>query len=90
EIGALEVAKILKGVVDAEKPELILLGKQAIDDDSNQVGQMLGALLGAGQGTFASEVKVDGGKVQVTREIDGGLQTVELALPAIITTDLRL
>ena len=90
EVGALEVAKILKGVVDAEKPELILLGKQAIDDDSNQVGQMLGALLGAGQGTFASEVKVDGGKVQVTREIDGGLQTVELALPAIITTDLRL
>jgi len=80
----------LKGVVDAEKPELILLGKQAIDDDSNQVGQMLGALLGAGQGTFASEVKVDGGKVQVTREVDGGLQTVELALPAIITTDLRL
>ena len=90
EIGALEVAKILKGVVDAEKPELILLGKQAIDDDSNQVGQMLGALLGAGQGTFASEVKVDGGKVQVTREVDGGLQTVELGLPAIITTDLRL
>jgi len=82
EIGALEVAKILKGVVDAEKPELILLGKQAIDDDSNQVGQMLGALLGAGQGTFASEVKVDGGKVQVTREVDGGLQTVELGLPA--------
>lgn len=90
DIGALEVAKILKGVVDQEKPELILLGKQAIDDDSNQVGQMLGALLGAGQGTFASEVKVDGGKVQVTREIDGGLQTVELTLPAIITTDLRL
>ncbi len=90
EVGALEVAKILKGVVDAEKPELILLGKQAIDDDSNQVGQMLGALLGAGQGTFASEVKVDGGKVQVTREIDGGLQIVELALPAIITTDVRL
>ncbi|MFU8927713.1 electron transfer flavoprotein subunit beta/FixA family protein [Acinetobacter puyangensis] len=90
EIGALEVAKILKGVVEQEKPELILLGKQAIDDDSNQVGQMLGALLGVGQGTFASEVKVDGGKVQVTREIDGGLQTVELSLPAIITTDLRL
>jgi len=90
EIGALDVAKILKGVVDQEKPELILLGKQAIDDDSNQVGQMLAALLGAGQGTFASEVKVDGGKVQVTREIDGGLQTVELTLPAIITTDLRL
>lgn len=90
EIGALEVAKVLKGIVDQEKPELILLGKQAIDDDSNQVGQMLAALLGAGQGTFASEVKVDGGKVQVTREVDGGLQTVELTLPAIITTDLRL
>ena len=90
QLGALEIAKVLKGVVDAEQPQLILLGKQAIDDDSNQVGQMLGALLGAGQGTFASEVKVDGDKVQVTREIDGGLQTVELALPAIITTDLRL
>lgn len=90
EIGALEVAKVLKAIVDQEKPELILLGKQAIDDDSNQVGQMLAALLGAGQGTFASEVKVDGGKVQVTREVDGGLQTVELTLPAIITTDLRL
>ncbi|TEU28664.1 electron transfer flavoprotein subunit beta/FixA family protein [Alkanindiges illinoisensis] len=90
EVGALEVAKILKGIVDQEKPEVILLGKQAIDDDSNQVGQMLAALMGAGQGTFASEVKVEGGKVQVTREVDGGLQTVELALPAIITTDLRL
>ena len=90
EVGALEVAKILKGVVDQEKPEIILLGKQAIDDDSNQVGQMLAALMGAGQGTFASEVKVEGGKVQVTREVDGGLQTVELTLPAIITTDLRL
>lgn len=90
EVGALEVAKIIKGVVDQEKPEIILLGKQAIDDDSNQVGQMLAALMGAGQGTFASEVKVDGGKVQVTREVDGGLQTVELTLPAIITTDLRL
>jgi electron transfer flavoprotein beta subunit len=90
QLGALEIAKVLKGVVDAEQPQLILLGKQAIDDDSNQVGQMLGALLGAGQGTFASEVKVDGDKVQVTREIDGGLQTVELTLPAIITTDLRL
>ena len=90
EVGALEVAKILKGVVDQEKPEIILLGKQAIDDDSNQVGQMLAALMGAGQGTFASEVKVEGDKVQVTREVDGGLQTVELGLPAIITTDLRL
>lgn len=90
EVGALEVAKIIKGVVDQEKPEFILLGKQAIDDDSNQVGQMLAALMGAGQGTFASEVKVEGDKVQVTREVDGGLQTVELTLPAIITTDLRL
>lgn len=90
EVGALEVAKILKGIVDQEKPEIILLGKQAIDDDSNQVGQMLAALMGAGQGTFASEVKVEGSKVQVTREVDGGLQTVEVALPAIITTDLRL
>lgn len=90
DVGALEVAKILKGVVDQEKPELILLGKQAIDDDSNQVGQMLAALMGAAQGTFASQVTVDGGKVQVIREIDGGLQTVELQLPAIITTDLRL
>lgn len=90
ELGALEVAKIIKGVVDQEKPEFILLGKQAIDDDSNQVGQMLAALMGAGQGTFASEVKVEGDKVQVTREVDGGLQTVELTLPAIITTDLRL
>ena len=90
ELGALEVAKILKGIVEQEQPELVLLGKQAIDDDSNQVGQMLGALLGAGQGTFASVVKVEGTKVQVTREIDGGLQTVELNTPAIITTDLRL
>ncbi len=90
EIGALEVAKVLKGIVEQEKPEIILLGKQAIDDDSNQVGQMLAALLNAPQGTFASEVKIEGGKVQVTREIDGGLQTVELALPAIVTTDLRL
>jgi electron transfer flavoprotein beta subunit len=90
EIGALEVAKILKGVVEQEQPQLILLGKQAIDDDSNQVGQMLGALLNAGQGTFASVVTVNGDKVQVTREVDGGLQTVELNTPAIITTDLRL
>jgi electron transfer flavoprotein beta subunit len=90
EIGALEVAKILKGVTEQEKPELILLGKQAIDDDSNQVGQMLGALLNAPQGTFASQVTVEGGKVNVTREVDGGLQTVALNLPAIITTDLRL
>lgn len=86
----LQVAKILKGVAEAEGASLILLGKQAIDDDNNQTGQMLSALMGALQGTFASEVVVNGDKVQVTREIDGGLQTVELTLPAVITTDLRL
>jgi electron transfer flavoprotein beta subunit len=86
----LAVAKILKGIVDAEQPQLIILGKQAIDGDNNQTGQMLAALGGYGQGTFASVVKVDGGKVQVTREVDGGLQTVELTLPAVVTTDLRL
>ncbi len=86
----LQVAKILKGVAEAEGAQLILLGKQAIDDDNNQTGQMLSALMNASQGTFASEVVVSGDKVQVTREIDGGLQTVELVLPAIITTDLRL
>lgn len=86
----LQVAKILKGVVESESADLILLGKQAIDDDNNQTGQMLSALLGISQGTFASEVVVNGDKVVVTREIDGGLQTVELALPAVITTDLRL
>ena len=86
----LQVAKILKNIAETESTDIILLGKQAIDDDNNQTGQMLAALMGIGQGTFASEVKVDGDKVQVTREIDGGLQTVELALPAIITTDLRL
>lgn len=90
DVQPLQVAKILKGIVDAESPELILLGKQAIDNDNNQTGQMLAALLDAPQGTFASEVTVDGGKVKVTREIDGGLQTVELALPAVVTTDLRL
>jgi electron transfer flavoprotein beta subunit len=86
----LSVAKILKGVVETEKPELVILGKQAIDDDANQTGQMLAALLGWGQGTFASKVELDGGKAKVTREVDGGLQTVELKLPAIVTTDLRL
>lgn len=86
----LEVAKILKGIAEQEGADIVLLGKQAIDDDNNQTGQMLAALMGVGQGTFASEVKVDGGKVNVTREIDGGLQTVALDLPAIITTDLRL
>lgn len=86
----LQVAKILKGVAESENAQLILLGKQAIDDDNNQTGQMLSALMNASQGTFASEVVVSGDKVVVTREIDGGLQTVELSLPAIITTDLRL
>ncbi|HET8729881.1 MAG TPA: electron transfer flavoprotein subunit beta/FixA family protein [Moraxellaceae bacterium] len=86
----LAIAKILKGIVDAEQPQLIILGKQAIDGDNNQTGQMLAALAGLPQGTFASVVKVEGGKAQVTREIDGGLQTVELSLPAVVTTDLRL
>ena len=86
----LEIAKILKNIAKAEDAQVIMLGKQAIDDDNNQTGQMLGALMGIGQGTFASEVVVDGGKMNVTREIDGGLQTVELKLPAIVTTDLRL
>lgn len=86
----LGVAKVLKGVVDAEKPDLVILGKQAIDDDSNQTGQMLAALLGWAQGTFASKLEIGGGKARVTREVDGGLQTIELDLPAIVTTDLRL
>ena len=86
----LTVAKLLKGIVDEEKPELVILGKQAIDDDANQTGQMLAALLGWSQGTFASKVEIDGGKAKVTREVDGGLQTVELSMPAIVTTDLRL
>ena len=86
----LAVAKILKTVVEAEKPELVVLGKQAIDDDCNQTGQMLAALLGWPQGTFASKVVPEAGSVAVTREVDGGLETVKLALPAVITTDLRL
>jgi electron transfer flavoprotein beta subunit len=86
----LGVAKLLKAVVDEESPELVILGKQAIDDDSNQTGQMLAALLGWAQGTFASKVEKDGDKLNVTREIDGGLQTVSLSLPAVVTTDLRL
>jgi electron transfer flavoprotein beta subunit len=80
----------LKGVIGSESPDLIILGKQSIDGDNNQTGQMLAALTGMGQGTFASEVNVGDGTVQVTREIDGGLQTVELKLPAVVTTDLRL
>ncbi len=86
----LAVAKLLKAVVDAEQPKLVILGKQAIDDDSNQTGQMLAALLGWPQGTFASVVKVVDGGIEVTREVDGGLETVALNLPAIVTTDLRL
>lgn len=86
----LGVAKVLKGVVDAEQPGLVILGKQAIDDDSNQTGQMLAALLGWAQGTFASKVELDGDKAKITREVDGGLQTVELKMPAIVTVDLRL
>jgi electron transfer flavoprotein beta subunit len=86
----LGVAKILKGVAEAEQPGLIILGKQAIDDDANQTGQMLAALLGWAQATFASKVEIDDGKAKVTREVDGGLQTIEVKLPAIVTTDLRL
>ncbi|GGY64680.1 electron transfer flavoprotein subunit beta/FixA family protein [Pseudoduganella albidiflava] len=86
----LAVAKLLKALADKEQPQLIILGKQAIDDDSNQTGQMLGALLGWPQATFASKVVLEDGKVTVTREVDGGLETLSLALPAIVTTDLRL
>ena len=86
----LAVAKIVKALADKEQPQLIILGKQAIDDDSNQTGQMLAALLGWPQATFASKVVLEDGKVTVTREVDGGLETVALSLPAIVTTDLRL
>ncbi|MBT8472187.1 MAG: electron transfer flavoprotein subunit beta/FixA family protein [Marinicaulis sp.] len=86
----LGVAKLLQKVVEEESPELVILGKQAIDDDSNQTGQMLAALLGWSQGTFASEIKKDDGKLSVTREIDGGLQTIKINMPAVVTTDLRL
>jgi len=90
EVEPLAVAKILKAIVGEENPGLVILGKQAIDDDSNQTGQMLAALLGRPQGTFASKVEIDGDSVAVTREVDGGLETVKLSLPAIVTTDLRL
>ncbi|KTE05505.1 electron transfer flavoprotein subunit beta/FixA family protein [Sphingopyxis sp. H115] len=86
----LAVAKILKAIADGEQPGLVILGKQAIDDDNNQTGQMLAALTGWAQGTFASAVNVEGDSVNVTREVDGGLETVKLKLPAIVTTDLRL
>jgi len=90
ELNSLAVAKALKAVVDKEQPQLVILGKQAIDSDNNQTGQMLAALTGYAQGTFASKVTVAGDTLNVTREIDGGLQTVALNLPAIVTTDLRL
>jgi electron transfer flavoprotein beta subunit len=90
EIEPLAVAKILKAIVDAEQPQLVILGKQAIDDDSNQTGQMLAALLDWPQATFASKIVLSSGKATVTREVDGGLQTLDVELPAIITTDLRL
>ncbi len=86
----LAVAKLLKGVTDAEQPGLVIVGKQAIDDDSNQTGQMLAALTGWAQGTFASKVEISDGKATITREVDGGLQTIEVKLPAVVTTDLRL
>jgi len=90
EVEPLAVAKILKAIVDEEQPGLVIAGKQAIDDDSNQVGQMLAALTGRPQGTFASKVEVSGDSVAVTREVDSGMETVSLKLPAIVTTDLRL
>ncbi len=90
ELQPLAVAKLLKAAVEKEKPDLVILGKQAIDDDANQTGQMLAALLGWPQGTFASKVELGDGTVNVTREVDGGLETVALKLPALVTTDLRL
>ena len=90
ELQPLAVAKLLKAVVEKEKPDLVILGKQAIDDDANQTGQMLAALLGWAQGTFASKVEVGAGELSITREIDGGLETLALQLPAVITSDLRL
>lgn len=90
ELQPLAVAKLLKSVVDKEQPEMVILGKQAIDDDSNQTGQMLAALLGWPQGTFASEVAMGESDLNLTREVDGGLETLKLALPAVVTTDLRL
>jgi electron transfer flavoprotein beta subunit len=90
ELEPLAVAKLLKAICDKEQPGLVIVGKQAIDDDCSQTGQMLSALLGWSQGTFASKVKIDGDKADVTREVDGGLETVTLKLPAVVTTDLRL
>jgi electron transfer flavoprotein beta subunit len=90
EVEPLAVAKLLQKIAEEEQPGMVIMGKQAIDDDSNQTGQMLAALLGWAQGTFASKVEVEGEQVNVTREVDGGLETVKLKLPAIVTTDLRL
>lgn len=90
QLESLNIAKLLQKVVEEEQPQLVILGKQSIDNDNNQTGQMLAALTGMPQGTFASKVVVDGDKVNVTREVDSGLQTVSLSLPAIVTTDLRL
>jgi electron transfer flavoprotein beta subunit len=90
ELQPLAVAKLLKAIVGKETPQLVIMGKQAIDDDNNQTGQMLAALLGWPQATFASKVKLEGGGAQVTREVDGGLETVAVRLPAVVTTDLRL
>ena len=90
EVQPLAVAKLLKAVVDKESPELVILGKQAIDDDSNQTGQMLAALLGWSQATFASKLDIEGGSANVTREIDGGLEMIKVTMPCIVTTDLRL
>lgn len=90
EVQPLAVAKLLKAIVDKESPELVILGKQAIDDDSNQTGQMLAALLGWSQATFASKLDIEGSSANVTREIDGGLETIKVTMPCIVTTDLRL
>ncbi len=90
ELQPLAVAKLLKAIADKEKPDLVILGKQAIDDDSNQTGQMLAALMGVPQATFASKVAVEDGGLKVTREVDGGLETIKIKLPAVVTTDLRL
>ena len=90
ELQPLAVAKLLAALVEREKPDMVILGKQAIDDDSNQTGQMLAGLLGWSQGTFASEIKFADGKADVTREVDGGLETISLTLPSVVTTDLRL
>ncbi|MDP7600799.1 MAG: electron transfer flavoprotein subunit beta/FixA family protein [Rhodospirillales bacterium] len=90
DVEPLAVAKLLKAIIEKENPDLVILGKQAIDDDSNQAGQMLAALMGWSQGTFASELKISDGKANVTREIDGGLETIQINMPAVVTTDLRL